>query len=74
MRELVIGALRLYKQWISRFCLSACRYRPTCSEYMLQAVARHGVVAGIRLACSRLLRCHPFHAGGLIRFVDPPGS
>ena len=61
MRATVIAALRWYKRWISPLLPSACRYRPTCSEYMAEAVARHGVVTGIRLGTSRLLRCHPFH-------------
>ena len=43
---------------------TACRFQPTCSEYMLQAVERHGAVRGMGLGLRRLLKCHPFHAGG----------
>ncbi|MDZ4802628.1 MAG: membrane protein insertion efficiency factor YidD [Bryobacteraceae bacterium] len=64
MRHFVIGALRWYKRWISPMLPSACRYQPTCSVYMTEAVARYGVGAGLRLGVLRLLRCHPFHAGG----------
>jgi len=64
MRELIIGALRLYKRWISPALPSACRYYPTCSEYMMQAIERHGVLQGVMLGIRRLLRCHPFRAGG----------
>jgi uncharacterized protein len=64
MRELVIGALRFYKRWISPALPSACRYHPTCSMYMMQAVERHGAARGIGLGVRRILRCHPFHAGG----------
>ena len=67
MRELVIASLRFYKRWISPVLPSACRFYPTCSEYMLQAVERHGVVRGVGMGLRRLLRCHPFHAGG----IDP---
>jgi putative membrane protein insertion efficiency factor len=64
MQELVVGVLRLYKRWISPLLPSACRFEPTCSEYMMQAVARYGVARGITLGTRRLLRCHPFHQGG----------
>lgn len=64
MRQFVIAALRWYKRWISPMLPSACRYQPTCSAYMADAVARYGVFTGVRLGVLRLLRCHPFHAGG----------
>ena len=64
MRELVTGGLRFYKRWISPALPSACRYSPTCSEYMTEAVERYGVVRGVGLGVRRLLRCHPFHSGG----------
>lgn len=64
MRELVIGVLRLYKRWFSPLLPVACRYRPTCSEYMLEAVQRYGLVRGLSMGFGRLFRCHPFHAGG----------
>ena len=57
-------ALRLYKRWISPALPHSCRFVPTCSEYAMEAVERHGVVRGTWLAAGRLLRCHPFaHAG-----------
>ncbi|HUA84722.1 MAG TPA: membrane protein insertion efficiency factor YidD [Bryobacteraceae bacterium] len=64
MRALTMGALRIYKRWISPLLPSACRYYPTCSEYMLQAIEMHGVVRGVWMGLKRLARCHPFHAGG----------
>ena len=64
MRELVTAALRFYKQWISPMLPSACRFHPTCSEYMREAVERYGVIRGVGLGVRRLLKCHPFHAGG----------
>jgi len=64
MRELVTSALRLYKWGISPLLPVACRFQPTCSEYMLEAVERYGVLRGVRLGTLRLLRCHPFRAGG----------
>ncbi|MFN0168499.1 MAG: membrane protein insertion efficiency factor YidD [Bryobacteraceae bacterium] len=56
--------LRVYKQFVSPMLPSACRFAPTCSEYMLQAVERHGVRRGLWMGVKRLCRCHPFHSGG----------
>jgi putative membrane protein insertion efficiency factor len=64
MRQLVIGILRIYKRWISPMLPSACRYHPTCSEYMIEAVEKHGVLRGLWMGLKRLGRCHPFHEGG----------
>lgn len=64
MQSAVIRALQVYKRWVSPMLPSACRFCPTCSEYALEAVSRYGVVRGGWLGVRRLLRCHPFHAGG----------
>ncbi len=64
MRKAVIATLRFYKRFISPFLPSACRFEPTCSEYMLEAVEKYGTVRGIGLGLRRVLRCHPFHQGG----------
>jgi putative membrane protein insertion efficiency factor len=49
---------------ISPLLPSACRFHPTCSEYMMEAVDKYGAWRGVRMGALRLLRCHPFHAGG----------
>jgi len=59
-----MSVLRVYQLCISPLLPSACRFYPTCSEYMREAVARHGAARGIWMGLRRLLRCHPFHAGG----------
>lgn len=64
MRPAVIFALRAYKRFLSPLLPSACRFEPTCSEYMREAVERHGVLRGIGMGLKRLLRCHPFCQGG----------
>jgi putative membrane protein insertion efficiency factor len=64
MRKVVIAALSFYKRFLSPFVPAACRYRPTCSEYMLEAVEKYGVRRGVWMGTLRLLRCHPFHQGG----------
>jgi len=59
-----MGLLRVYKVCISPLLPSACRFYPTCSEYMGQAVERYGAVRGVWMGLRRLVRCHPFHEGG----------
>jgi putative membrane protein insertion efficiency factor len=58
-------ALRAYKQFISPLLLSSCRFTPTCSEYAIEAVERHGIFFGGLLSAWRILRCNPFSHGGL---------
>jgi len=67
VQRVVIAALGFYKLYLSPLLPSACRFYPTCSEYMLQAVERRGVWRGVWMGTKRLAMCHPFHAGG----VDP---
>lgn len=64
MRHLLIGGIRIYQRYISRWTPSACRFTPTCSEYAAQALAKYGVLKGSALALRRICRCHPFHPGG----------
>ena len=63
-RAIAVGLLRAYKLIVSPLLPSACRFHPTCSEYMKDAIAKHGVVKGVGLGLRRLSRCHPFHEGG----------
>jgi len=63
-RTVAIGLIRAYKLVISPLLPSACRFHPTCSEYMKDAIEKHGVVKGVGLGLRRLSRCHPFHQGG----------
>jgi len=56
--------VRLYQVTLSPFIGNQCRFHPTCSHYALQALEQHGALRGGLLALRRLLRCHPFHAGG----------
>ena len=64
MRQIVIALLGAYKRFLSPLLPSACRFHPTCSEYMQDAVAKYGAARGIWMGTRRLLRCHPFHQGG----------
>ncbi len=64
MQALTLILLRFYKLAVSPLLPSACRFSPTCSEYMRDAVAKYGAGKGVWLGFRRLLRCHPFHPGG----------
>lgn len=61
---LAVGMIRAYQVLLSPLKGPTCRFQPTCSEYALQAIRRHGVLRGLWLAGKRVLRCHPLHPGG----------
>jgi len=56
--------IRLYQATLRPILPPACRFTPTCSDYALEAIGRHGLLRGVGLAARRILRCHPFHPGG----------
>ncbi len=71
MKWLVVGSIRLYQRFVSRFLPPTCRFNPSCSEYALQAIETHGLLRGGWLGAKRIFRCHPFSEGG----YDPvPGT
>lgn len=64
LSKLFIVAIRGYQIAISPLLPASCRYTPTCSQYAIEALGRYGALKGSWLAGRRLLRCHPFRAGG----------
>ncbi len=64
MKNLIIKMIRFYQKKISPLFGPQCRYYPTCSQYAIEAVERHGVFKGSLLAMARLLRCNPLFPGG----------
>ena len=64
MKAAVLSVLRVYKRWVSPALPVSCRYLPTCSEYAMEAVERHGVFRGLMLALWRVARCNPFGGSG----------
>lgn len=61
---LLLILVYFYKYCISPMMPAACRYMPTCSEYAVQALKRHGPIKGLYLAIRRILRCHPWGGSG----------
>ncbi len=64
MRYLLIKLIRGYQYLISPLSPPCCRFVPTCSQYAMEAVERHGVLKGSWLGMKRILRCNPWGAGG----------
>jgi len=67
MKKAVLFIIRGYKILLSPLLGHHCRFHPTCSSYAYEAIQKYGLLKGILLGTKRLLRCHPFHSGG----VDP---
>jgi hypothetical protein len=64
---LAVFLIRVYQKLLSARLGRNCRYFPSCSQYAIEAIERHGIVRGTFLGVRRLARCHPFHPGG----IDP---
>lgn len=65
MKYILIGLIKFYQKAISPFKPPSCRFLPTCSAYSLEAIQRFGAIKGGYLAIKRILKCHPFHPGGI---------
>ncbi|MDF2791231.1 membrane protein insertion efficiency factor YidD [Neobacillus sp. 3P2-tot-E-2] len=66
-KKILISVIRFYQVAISPIKPPSCRFYPTCSHYGLEAVQRFGALKGGWLTLKRILKCHPFHPGG----IDP---
>ena len=64
LSRLLILPIRLYQKYISPLTPPACRYTPTCSQYAIEALRKHGPIRGLYLTAKRLLRCHPWGGSG----------
>lgn len=61
---LALGVIRFYRRFISPVKPATCRFYPTCSQYALESLEKHGIIVGTCKAVVRILKCHPFHPGG----------
>lgn len=64
LKQIFIFFVRLYQWTISPLLGMTCRFHPSCSEYMIESLKKHGVVKGVWLGLKRLGKCHPWHPGG----------
>jgi putative membrane protein insertion efficiency factor len=64
MKRVLLAFIAAYRLLLSPFLGTNCRFYPTCSAYASEAIATHGAVRGTWLAVKRILKCHPWHAGG----------
>ncbi len=67
MKKITLTLIKAYKTFLSPLLGKHCRFVPTCSSYTHTAIEKHGLKKGLVLGAKRLLKCHPFHSGG----VDP---
>ncbi|HOJ11397.1 MAG TPA: membrane protein insertion efficiency factor YidD [Clostridiales bacterium] len=64
MKNVLIGAIRLYQKYISPLKPPSCRFYPSCSQYALDAIKKYGSIKGTFMSVRRILKCHPFNPGG----------
>lgn len=64
MRKVLIALIKVYRFTLSPFVGQHCRFTPTCSQYAMEAIDKHGSLKGSWMAAKRLSKCHPFHTGG----------
>ncbi|ONK23991.1 membrane protein insertion efficiency factor YidD [Bacillus sp. VT-16-64] len=65
MKYILLAFIRFYQKMISPLKPPTCRFYPTCSQYGLEAIQRFGAFRGGWLTIKRLVKCHPFHPGGI---------
>ncbi|MFV0440959.1 MAG: membrane protein insertion efficiency factor YidD [Lachnospirales bacterium] len=65
IKKMLLYLIKFYRKGISPLFPPRCRFYPTCSAYALEAVEKHGVIKGGFLSVKRILKCHPFHPGGI---------
>lgn len=73
MKHFLLAAIRFYQRYLSFdtgifkglfLTDKSCRFTPTCSEYMYQAIEAYGIIDGLSLGVKRIVRCHPWSKGG----------
>lgn len=76
MKWLLVRMIRLYQLVLSPWLGPCCRFHPSCSAYMIEALRQHGLRRGGWLGLIRIAKCHPFHPGGYdpVPLAGPPSG
>jgi hypothetical protein len=74
MSKPVLALLRFYSEQISPCLPPHCRFHPSCSHYTREAIEKHGVARGSYLGLQRIIKCHPWHAGGFDPVPEPQAT
>lgn len=72
--NIAIKLITLYQHTLSLLIGNQCRFYPSCSHYTQEAIRKHGLVRGVGLGSKRILRCHPWHPGGIDPVPEPADS
>jgi putative membrane protein insertion efficiency factor len=64
MKKVLITFIKVYQVALSPFFGQQCRFTPTCSDYAIESIQKHGTFKGLFLTIKRLSHCHPWHVGG----------
>ncbi len=66
LKQLYLAPIKFYRRFVSPLKPQAsCRFHPSCSAYSQEAIEKHGILVGTYLGIKRILKCHPFHPGGI---------
>lgn len=65
MKKIILLIIKFYQKHISKILgKNKCRFYPSCSQYMYEAIEKYGIIKGLILGFKRISKCHPFHSGG----------
>lgn len=64
IREILVALVRIYQLTIAKLLGQRCRFYPSCSQYMIDAIRNKGAIRGVWMGIVRIFKCHPFHPGG----------
>jgi len=64
VKKIIVFIIRIYKRFISPILPDSCRFYPSCSQYAIEAIQKHGTLRGGMMTTYRILRCNPFNKGG----------